>query len=121
MTLSAIEGRLKSLCVAEDGRLVTHREIDDVLACVDGLEEYNLVQETLNKVRIDVVGEDGQGKRVVQDTADILQKLFGRNMEIVVSEVPALLPEKSGKFLLAKRDFPLDSGVVPDRTKVLRD
>jgi phenylacetate-CoA ligase len=119
MTLSAIEGRLKSLCVAEDGRLVTHREIDDVLACMDGLGEYNLVQETLKKVRIDVVGEDGQGKRVAQDTADILQKLFGRNMEIVVSEVPVILPEKSGKFLLAKRDFPLDPSFISERTEVL--
>jgi phenylacetate-CoA ligase len=119
MTLSAIEGRLKSLCVAEDGRLVTHREIDDVLACVDGLEQYHLVQETLKKVRIDVVSEDGQGKWVVQDTTDILQKLFGRNMEIVVSYVPVLLPEKSGKFLLAKRDFPLDPIFTPQKTEGL--
>ena len=88
MTLSAIEGRLKSLCVAEDGRLVTHREMDNALARVDGLEQYRLVQQTLKKVRLDVVGEDGQGKRVARDAADILQGVFGRRVNIAVSEVP---------------------------------
>ena len=119
MTLSTIEGRLKSLCVAEDGRLVTHREMDDALARVDGLEQYSLVQEALNKVRIDVVGEDGQGKRAARDAADILQGVFGRHVEIMASEVQTLLPEKSGKFLLAKRDFPLDPSFIPERTEVL--
>ena len=120
MTLSSIEGRLKSLCVADNGRLVTHREMDDALARVDGLEQYILVQETLKKVRLDVVGEDSQGKRVAQDAEDILRGMFGRHVEIVVNEVQALLPEKSGKFLLAKRDFPLDPGVAPDKTEILR-
>ena len=109
MTLSAVEGRLKSLCVAEDGRLVTHREIDNALARVDDLQQYRLVQQTLKKVRLDVIGEDGQGKRVARDAADILQGVFGRRVDIAVSEVSELLPEKSGKFLLARRDFPAGS------------
>ena len=119
MTLSAIEGRLKSLCVATDGRLVTHREIDDALACVDGLEQYRLVQEDIKKVRLAVVGEDGQGKRAARDAADILQGIFGRGVDIRASEVQALLPEKSGKFLLSKRDFPLDPSVATARTEVM--
>jgi len=116
LTLSAIEGRLKSLCVAEDGRFITHREMDDALACVDGLEQYRLVQETRKKVRLDLVSEDGQGKRMAQDAADILHGVFGQHVDIAVSEVRTLLPEKSGKFLLAKRDFPLNLSVSTDRT-----
>jgi phenylacetate-CoA ligase len=119
LTLSAIEGRLKSLCVAEDGRLITHHEIDDALACVDGLEQYRLVQETLKKVRLDLVSEDSRGKRVARDVADILQEMFGQHMDIAVSEVRLLLPEKSGKFLLAKRDFPLDLSFSTDRPAVM--
>jgi phenylacetate-CoA ligase len=119
MTLSSIEGRLKSLCVAEDGRLVTHREMDDALARVDGLEQYRLVQETLKKVQLDVVSEDGLGRRVVQDAADILRGVFGHEVNIAVSEVHALLPEKSGKFLLAKRDFPLDPAILTNGTMVM--
>jgi phenylacetate-CoA ligase len=108
LTLSAIEGRLKSLCMTEDGRLITHREIDNAMACVDGLEQYRLVQETLKKVRLDLISEDGQKKRVAEEGADILHEIFGKYTDIGVSEVRSLLPEKSGKFLLVKRDFPLD-------------
>jgi phenylacetate-CoA ligase len=119
MTLSAIEGRLKSLCVAGDGRLVTHRELDDALASVEDLEQYRLVQESLKSVRLEVIGEDSQGKRAASDAGDILQSIFGRGVNIAVAEVHALLPEKSGKFLLTKRDFPLDPGVATTRTEVL--
>jgi phenylacetate-CoA ligase len=119
LTLSAIEGRLKSLCVAGDGRLVTHREMDDALARVEGLEQYRLVQDSLKSARLDVSAEEGQEKRAAQDAGDILKGLFGRGVEISVSKVSALQPERSGKFLLAKRDFPLDPGVATTRTEAL--
>jgi len=83
------------------------------------LEQYRLEQETPKSVHLDVVGEDGQGKRAARDAGDILQCIFGWGVNIVVSEVPALQPEKSGKFLLVKRDFPLDPGVATARTEVL--
>jgi phenylacetate-CoA ligase len=119
MTLAAIEGRLKSLCVAGDGRLVTHREMDDALARVAGLEQYRLVQETPTSVRIDVVGEDGQGGRAAKEAGEILRAIFGRDVNIAAREVRELRPEKSGKFLLARRDFPLRSGIATARTESL--
>lgn len=117
--LSGIEGRLKSLCVAEDGRLVTHRELDEALACVDGLEQYGLVQEDLKHVRLDLISENGQWHRVAQDATDILHDLFGRSIHLAVRKVDVLLPEKSGKFLLVKRNFPLRPVVTENRTEVL--
>jgi phenylacetate-coenzyme A ligase PaaK-like adenylate-forming protein len=119
VTLSGIEGRLKSLCVAEDGRLVTHRELDEALACVDGLEQYGLVQEDLKHIRLGLIDEDGQWNRVAQDATDILHDLFGRSIHLAVSKVDVLLPERSGKFLLAKRNFPLGPGFATERTEVL--
>ena len=119
MTLSAVEGRLKSLCVAGDGKLVTHRQLDEALAQVDGLEQYGLVQETPINVRLDVIGDNGQGKRLARDAEEALQGLFGPGVEITAREVSILLPEPSGKFLLAKRAFPLPPGVATAETKVL--
>ena len=119
MTLSAIEGRLKSLCIAGDGRLLTHREMDDALAHVEGLEQYRLVQETPKSVRLAVIGEDGQGIKVARDAEDILRGIFGGSVTITVDNVPVLHPEKSGKFLLAKRDFPIDPDIATARTEVL--
>ena len=117
VTLSAIEGRLKSLCVAEDGRLVTHRELDEALACVDGLEQYRLVQEDLKYVRLDLIHEDGQWNRVARDATDILHDLFGPGVHIALSKVDELLPERSGKFLLAKRNFSFGPGFAPESTE----
>jgi len=117
MTLSAIEGRLKSLCVAEDGRLLTHRELDEALASVEGLEQYRLVQELPKRVRLDVIGEDDQGIKVARHAEDLLQGLFGRGVAITATNVPVIQPEKSGKFLLVKRDFPLNPGMATVRTE----
>jgi phenylacetate-CoA ligase len=119
MTLSTIEGRLKSLCVAGDGSLLTHRELDDALAHVEGLEQYRLVQEAPKSVRLAVIGEDGQGVNVARDAEDLLQGLFGRGVTISADPVPVLQPEKSGKFLLVRRDFPLDPGIATVRTEAL--
>jgi phenylacetate-CoA ligase len=118
MTLSAIEGRLKSLCVVKDERLLTHRELDEALANVEGLEQYRLVQELPKRVRLDVIAEDGQGIKVAKHAEDLLQGLFGRGVAITVTDVPVVQPEKSGKFLLAKRNFPLDPGMATVRTGV---
>ena len=112
MTLSTIEGRTKSLCVAGDGRLVTHREVDNALASVDGLEQYKMVQQNVGKIQLAVVGEDGQGKRAMRDAVDLLQRIFGNSVDIEAREVQTLLPEKSGKFLLSQRNFPLDPSII---------
>jgi phenylacetate-CoA ligase len=119
MTLAGIEGRLKSLCLRADGGLVTHRELDEALACVEGLEQYRLVQESPGRVCLDIVGEDGRGRRTARGAGDVLEGLFGRGMAIVVNEVPMLRPERSGKFLLAKREFPLGPDVATTRTEAI--
>ena len=98
---------------------MTHRELDDALANAEGLEQYRLVQESPKSVRLAVIGEDGQGIRVARHAKDLLQRVFGRGVTIAVNNVPVLQPEKSGKFLLAKRDFPLDPGTATVRTEVL--
>ena len=117
MTLSAVEGRLKSLCIADNGRPVTHREVDNALAAVDGLEQYRLVQEELKRVSLAVVSENSHGKRVAQDAKDMLHGIFGHGMTIRTSVVSTLLPEKSGKFLLASRGFPLAPFIGIPKTK----
>ena len=86
MVLSAIEGRLKSLCVGDGGRLVTHREVDDALASIDGLEEYRLVQVDPENIRMDVIAGDGAGKRAARDGREILGDLFGPGVTVAAQE-----------------------------------
>ena len=105
ITLTAIEGRLKSLCLAGDGGLVTHRDIDRALAAVDGLEAYRLDQETPARVRCAIVAAPGQGQAAVRAAEETLADRFGPAVRIEVTEVPALFPERSGKFLMVLRSF----------------
>jgi phenylacetate-CoA ligase len=107
MTLSAVEGRLKSICVAADGRPVTHTELDGALAEVGGLEQYRVDQDSPTHVRCSVIGEQGEGDRAVKGTRAALGIVFGPMVRVDVEEVPALFAERSGKFLLARRSFPL--------------
>jgi phenylacetate-coenzyme A ligase PaaK-like adenylate-forming protein len=107
VTLSSIEGRLKSVCIASDGSPVTHGQMDRALAEVAGLEQYRVDQEAPARVSCKVIGEPGFGPQAARGARDALAELFGPGVEVRVTEVPELFPEKSGKFLLAARLFPL--------------
>jgi phenylacetate-CoA ligase len=108
ITLEAIEGRTASLCLAGDGRLLTHDAIDLVLAGVPGLLQYRLLQSAPGRVVLDCIAEDGQGGSTAA-AAGALEALFGPGVAIDVRTVPAIAPEPSGKFLMVKRGFPLDA------------
>ena len=108
LTLRSIEGRCKSLCVAGDGTVVTHGAVDRALAAVPGLEQYRIDQESPRQVRCRVIPEPAAGARVPPEARGALAEVFGSGVEVDVVTVPVLHPEKSGKFLLALRWFPLE-------------
>jgi len=112
MTLSSIEGRLVSVCIGEGGRMITHGEIDDVLGTVEGIAQYRLVQETAGSVNLWLVGEDSGGRRAAAESSAALRDLFGAGIEVSVEEVSSIAPERSGKFLLVRRAFPLDTASI---------
>jgi phenylacetate-CoA ligase len=109
LTLSSIEGRLLSIFLASGNRLVSHRQMDQAIAAVEGIEEYRLDQlSPLNvKLRI-IVGGSRRRQSVLRDAKEAMQALLGDDVDVLVEAVPSLFPEASGKFLLAKRHFPLD-------------
>jgi phenylacetate-CoA ligase len=108
LSLSSIEGRLKSLCIDSEGMPVTHGRIDQALAQVEGLEQYRLDQESPFRVTCGMIGEPGKGRNAAQGAREVLAALFGPKVDLQVAEVPELHPEKSGKFLLVSRSFPLE-------------
>jgi hypothetical protein len=108
MTLSAVEGRLVSVCVGADGRLVTHGQIDDALGRIQGIAQYKLAQEAPGSVVLSFVAEEGRGEHSEAESEAALRDLFGSGITVSVNEVPSISPEKSGKFLLVRRMFPLE-------------
>ena len=109
LTLEAIEGRLVSVCIGDGDRLVTHWQIDDALGRLEGIAQYRLVQEAPRTVELELVAEAGHAGHVARECADALQELFGAGVDVRAHEVPLIHPEHSGKFLLVRRTFPLET------------
>jgi phenylacetate-CoA ligase len=111
LTLSGIEGRLISSFRSMDGRLVTHGQMDRVLEAVEGVEGYRLDQESPNLVRLRLILDGSRpGSSVLRDARTAIRDLLGNRLEVTAEVVERLWPEVSGKYLLAKRHFPLDNG-----------
>jgi len=108
ITLSAIEGRTKSLFVAQ-GRWLTHRDVDFALSRVEGLEQYRLDQDALDEVRLAVVLRPGAGEGAAGEAQEALRGIFGKEARLTVNIVEELFPESSGKFLLAYRSFVVEA------------
>jgi phenylacetate-coenzyme A ligase PaaK-like adenylate-forming protein len=113
MTLLSVEGRLVSLFLAARNRPLTHRQLDHAIASVEGIDEYRLDQESPERVRLRMMaGGSRSAEAVRSDARDALRFLLGDGIDIHVENVHTLLTESSGKFLLAKRHFPLDIGAL---------
>jgi phenylacetate-CoA ligase len=119
VTLSAIEGRLLSIFIASGNRLVTHRQMDQAIASVEGIEEYRLDQLSPRQVHVSLVVDESRSREsMVREANEALRMLLGDVLTLEIRAVGALLPEASGKFLLAKRHFPLDFDCPPERRGV---
>jgi phenylacetate-CoA ligase len=101
-TVEAMEGRMKSLTAASDGRPVTQGELDRALACEGALVAYQLVQEGRARFTLKAVLGGGGRRGAVDRLREILAGLYGTSSEIRVEVFKDISPEVSGKFLLAK-------------------
>jgi phenylacetate-CoA ligase len=111
MTLLSIEGRLVSLFLTARNRPVTHRQLDETIASVEGIDEYQLDQVSPERVLLRLMASESRSAEAVRsDARDALHFLLGDGIDINVEIVSTLLAESSGKFLLAKRHFPLYIG-----------
>ena len=108
LTVPAIEGRLISAFLASGNILVTHGQLDQAIGAMEGIEDYRFDQETPKHVHLRVITSgDRPEKSILADVREGIQTLLGEDVKATVEAVGCLLPEPSGKFLLARRHFPL--------------
>ena len=108
LILSAIEGRVMSLTLTCDGRLVTLRELDDTLSVLDGVDEYRLEQVSERVYDLHLVSRRPDKSRLTEEASEILKELYGKEATVSVIYEAALSPEDSGKYSIAKALFPID-------------
>ena len=97
LVLTAIEGRVKDLLVAGDGRFVTVRSIDAVLADLPGLLHWKLTQRAARDVLAELVALPGCTVDAAAASHALEARLGFAVRTLVVSSVPV---EASGKFRL---------------------
>jgi phenylacetate-coenzyme A ligase PaaK-like adenylate-forming protein len=104
---SSIEGRFINATLTSDGRLVTLRRLDAALAELENLDEYRVEQSGPGAYVLHFAGR-GDMPRLGKDAASVLRTLYGKEAKITLVPEDFLTPEDSGKYCLAKTQFPLD-------------
>ncbi len=108
LILSAIEGRVANVTLTHTGRLVTLRELDNVLSVLDGIDEYQLEQLTADTYNLHLVSQRQDKHKLTEQATEILQGLYGKEANISIIYEDAIAPEISGKYRLSRALFPIE-------------
>jgi phenylacetate-coenzyme A ligase PaaK-like adenylate-forming protein len=114
--LSAIEGRMATATLTTAGRLVTLRELDSVIGGLPGVDEYRLEQTDRGSYDLFIVSPVNDKSALTEEASHLLKKLYGDGAKISVRHEEALSPESTGKYRLAKANFPLHVEDYLDKT-----
>ena len=108
LVLDAIEGRIANATLSIAGRLVTQREADAVIAQVDGVDQYELVQTGAAAVLVRYVSDTRAPAEIEPELRASLQQCYGTSVKVILGCVQALSPVLGVKFRLARADFEID-------------
>ena len=108
LTLQAIEGRVANATLSSAGRLVTQSEVDSVVAAVEGIEQYELVQSDLTTVSVRYVSDTREQAALEPELCTSLRRCYGAFVKIAPRQVRALSPVLGVKYRLASADFKID-------------
>jgi phenylacetate-CoA ligase len=108
MILSSLQGRQVNLTLNTRGRLVTLAKLDQAVSQLDGVEEYRLTQTQPVEYELSLVTVRPDRAALREEAVSLLKTLYGKEARVTVIFKPALGPEESGKYLIARTLFPLD-------------
>jgi phenylacetate-coenzyme A ligase PaaK-like adenylate-forming protein len=108
LILSAMEGRTMSVTLTCDGKPVTLRALDDLVSTLAGIEEYQLQQLSAKTYHLYLVSRRSDKKSLTEEAVSLLKGLYGEEAAVSVYYKDALSPEDSGKYSMAKVNFPID-------------
>ncbi len=114
LTLSTIEGRTINLTRTPRGQAVTQGAVDRILAAVDGLVEYQLLQTAAAVYEVRFVAEDAGPSQVAGEVYEALRGLYGPEAQILTTPVAAIAPDPPGKYRLSRTLQPPDADSLLD-------
>ncbi len=96
--LKEIQGRTTDFIVARDGTVLHGLALIYVLRDQPGIEEFKIVQESLDHTRVQIVRGPDYSDRSEAEIREVFRKRLGEGVEIEIQYVRRIEPEKSGKF-----------------------
>jgi phenylacetate-CoA ligase len=96
--LKEIQGRSTDFLIAHDGTVMHGLALVYILRDLPEVKAFKIVQETLDLTRVQVVAEAPLGDALRGRIVDGFKARLGTPVAIEIEQVPAILPEKSGKF-----------------------
>jgi phenylacetate-CoA ligase len=91
-------GRKDDLIVCPDGRLIFSPIIIGFMRWIPGIAHYRFVQESLTKLRIDIVKDENFSEQTLEQIVEEVRKLTGEGIEIVPVLVDKIERERTGKL-----------------------
>ncbi len=96
--LQEIQGRATDFIVARDGTVLHGLALIYVLRDLPGIEEFKIIQESLEETRVQIVRGEGYRQEYESRIQEEFRKRLGNDVRIGIEYLPEIKPEKSGKF-----------------------
>ncbi len=96
--LAELQGRSTDFVVAADGTVMHGLALIYVIRDLPGIEGFKVTQESRTLTRVDIVPGKGFEDALVPRIVHGFKQRLGEQVEVRVEKVPAIAPERSGKY-----------------------
>jgi len=96
--LQEIQGRTTDFVISQDGNVMHGLALIYILRDIEGIEEFKIVQQTIDRTRIVLVTNDGFQSSDAEQITNEFKDRLGAGVAIEIEYVNTIPAEKSGKF-----------------------
>jgi phenylacetate-CoA ligase len=118
--LKEVQGRTTDFLLATDGRIVSGNALGTMVRELPGVERYQVIQHSLERIEVRVVAEDAFGAGEESQLVRQLKARLGPGITVRISRVREIPVEKNGKYRYLISHLPADespwagaSGLLP--------
>jgi phenylacetate-CoA ligase len=104
-TMGPVEGRMVDRIRRPDGVVFSPYEFTCSLERVQGIVQYQVIQETLEKLTVRLVPGNGFGPAATDEVLARCHSILGEDMAVTVQVVDSIPREPSGKFRVIKSEI----------------
>jgi phenylacetate-CoA ligase len=94
--IDEVVGRIEDVVIGPDGRQMVR--FHGIFVNQPNVREAQIIQESLNSIRVKVVTTQGFGENDVNDITHRIHQRLGPDVKVIVEPVSGIARTKAGKF-----------------------